>query len=236
MSDELLLPPGEHGEVLWRGRPEVGLRGPDLKAALAAFGLTFAVVLGGFGLRTLEWEWAAGLAAGYGAVAGVVTAGCRAIGTGMTLTLLAVFWAILGVAAIYTGQTGWALICPFFPLGLILGVLSLQYRQRRATRFEVRAAPTRGRRGVMGELGRYSIAFPIDEAPVLRADWFGSSLGTVDFGQVDATLTTHEGKVFKVGTQPRGFRRIRDPQRLLALFAPDRRQDEPDAGDSSPSS
>ena len=45
-----------------------------------------------------------------------------------------------------------------------------------------------------------------------------SNATTVEFGAVEATLTTHEGKVFKFPPQPRAFYRVKHPHRLLRAF------------------
>lgn len=201
------------GEILWDGRPEIGPRPSDLSAALVAFGIVFGAVGGVLALRPEPIPWAE-VGALYGAVAAGATIVCRAVGGGMRLTFLAVFWGILTAASGYTGQSGLALLCPATAVGVIGVIIFLHYRQRRGIRYQVSKS-----HGLMGEGGRYTIAFSLAGDPRVRRDLFGTRLGSVEFGELEATITTRDGREFQVPSQTRSFRRVRDPHRLLEALA-----------------
>jgi len=212
MAEDLFAKAGSGSAVLWDGRPELGPRLPDLVAALVTFAVTFVVL--GVGLantRDWAWSWALPLAAVYAAVIGVAFLFGRSAGAGLVLTSSTAFWAAVATGAVITEQAGSTLLCPFVGAGAFLGALGLRFRQRRATRYQVR----QGGRVLMGERGRYVIAFTFEALPTIFPDRYGQSLGLVDFGRVPGTLTTREGKVFKVPAQRRRFYRVSQPQELL---------------------
>ena len=60
---------------------------------------------------------------------------------------------------------------------------------------------------------------------------FGRSLGVVEFGPVDATLTTRDGRVFRVSAKRQHFQRLLYPERLLEAI---RGLESGDSGGSNP--
>jgi len=209
---------GGDEEVLWEGRPEVGPRLPDVNAALAGFTVTFgALSVGLAAQRGWAWDWATPLAAAYAGVAAVTIVIGRSIGAGTRLTFLGAFWAVVVAAGGYTAQAGLSMLCPTVFLGLVTGLFLLRYRQRQGLRYLVTA-----RSAKIGEDGRYVLSFALEdlppELPRIRRDLFGRSLGQVDFGPVEAVLTTREGRTFRVPAQPRRFKRVHHPERILAAL------------------
>lgn len=213
MALELFNEPA--ADVIWDGRPDVGIRVPDLCAAACAFATTFAVLSAGLAYQN-DWAWGLPLKLGaaYGAIVAVITALGRAAGGGLVITVTAAFWATIAAAALYTTQDGMALLCPVTLTAVVGTVLVMRYRQRRATRYQLTNSTV-----ILGEKERYVIKFPLVGTPTVRRDIFGRSLGDVVFEEVDATLTTQDGKVIRVPSQKRRFHRVRYPERLLEAVA-----------------
>jgi hypothetical protein len=211
MADRLSPNPDDDTNILWHGRPDVGLRMPDVNAAGLAFLATLVVLAPGLAAQNdWSWAWAARLGATYAALVGVLTAFGRVAGAGLRLTLGTAFFAVVTAASFSTTQQGLALLCPLSCLCVTGTLLGMSYRRRRATRYQL----TR-EKALVGESDRYVIAFPVDDLPAVKSDLFGGSLAAVEFGEVDATLTTRNGKVFRVSSQVQTFRRILNPERLL---------------------
>lgn len=198
-------------EVLWSGRPEVRPRWPDLVAAGAAGLTTGGVLTVGLGAR-LDWnlEATAPLGSVYGAIAGLIVLIARIAGASRRATLVCAFWAVVAAASAYTQQRGLTLACPMTLVGALSAYLAARFRQSSGLRYRITAT-----RAQLSEEGRYTLSFPIEAPPRLRTDLFGSALGSVDFGEHEGTLTTRDGRVFKVPPHKRCFRRLLHPQRLM---------------------
>lgn len=220
MSREpLLAEPAEPTAILWSGRPEVGPRRPDFVAGLADGLLAFGVLgptLAFGALRqsaTRTVAEALQMAAGYAALWGAATVLARASTAGALLRALAPFAAAVAVAAAITEQRGLALAVALACGAAVATLLALRALQRRNVRYQVTAT-----QGLIGERGRYVIAFPIEAPPRVFEDRYGPGLALVEFGPVAATLTTREGRVFRMPPRVRRFLRVRDPGRLLAAL------------------
>ncbi len=204
-------------EVVWEGRPAAGVVRADVAAGALAFALT-AVVLG-VGLA-IAWRappvLAAELGLAYGAVVAVVVTCARAAGASAVVSLLAAFFTPLALASVVTAQEGPALFCPASACLGLLGLVLLRLRQRRATRYLVTgdAAAVDA-----GDVGRYRITFRFTDLPAVAPDRFGGPIGDVDFGTLEGTLETPDGKSYRITPRPRTFHRVRDPERLLAAIA-----------------
>ncbi len=207
------------GPILWAGRPEVGPRLPDLVAGLAAglavAGVLLAKLLLFDVLARPPRETLTGAltqAAGYGAVWGLATTLARASTAGWVLRHSASFVAAVAVGAIATGQEGLALGVALAGAAVTTLLLLARAGQRRNLRYQVTA-----RAALLGEDGRYVIAFPIEAPPTVQPDRFGD-LAQVEFEPTAATLTTRGGRVFQVPPRRRQFLRVRDAAGLLAAL------------------
>ncbi|MGE0709724.1 MAG: hypothetical protein AB7N76_22120 [Planctomycetota bacterium] len=212
--DESLFLAAPGGEVLWSGRPEVRPCAADLVAASTS-GVAVALVLG-LALaapRGYDLSFAGPLALGYGGVAGAVVLVARVTGAGRVITWLCAFWAVVAVASVYTEQRGAALACPLTSLAVLSAYLGARLRQSRGIRYRITADTAQ-----VGEPGRYTLSFPITHPPRVRRDLFGRELGELDFPSAEATLTTRDGKVFRIAPQARRFRRLLHPDRIVALW------------------
>lgn len=200
--------------VIWHGRPDVGLRGPDLYAALSAFLITFVALGAGLAVQNgWAWEAAARLGATYGAIVGGVTAIGRLAGAGLRLTLGTAFFAVVTAASFTTTQQGAALLCPLSCLCITGTLLGMSFRRRFVTRYQLTAD-----QATAGERDRFVITFPVKAPPVVKSDLFGRSLGEVLFEEVESEITTRSGKVFRLPPKLQTFRRVRYPDRLLEAF------------------
>ncbi|MCO5172058.1 MAG: hypothetical protein M9894_37645 [Planctomycetes bacterium] len=205
------VPPG----VLWSGQPTARPVREDLVAGVVAFAVTALVLGGGLALADgVAPGHAARLGLGYAALVAATTTLGRVAGAGMTATLLAAFFAPVAVAAALTGRQGFGLVCPAASAGLLLFILVLRLRQRRATRYWI-AADHAG----LGEVGRYAVTFRLAGPPAVRLDRFGAGLGDLDFGQVQARLTTHRGRSFVLPRRACRFQRVQAPEQVLAALA-----------------
>lgn len=204
-------------DVIWEGRPAAGVVRADVAAGAAAFALT-ALVLG-VGLW-LAWRappvLAAELGLAYGAVVGLVVTCARAAGASAVVSLLAAFFTPLALASVVTAQEGLSLACPASACLGLLGLVGLRLRQRRATRYRVTADAASVD---TGDVGRYRITFRFSDLPAVAPDRFGGPIGDVDFGTLEGTLETPDGKGYRIAPRPRTFHRVRDPERLLAAIA-----------------
>jgi hypothetical protein len=197
--------------VIWHGRPDVGLRGPDVSAAVLACLVTFVAL--GTGLAAQNgwaWEAAARFAATYAVIVGVLTVIGRLAGAGLRLTLGTAFFAVVTAASFTTTQEGAALLCPLSCLCVTGTLVGMSFRRRVVTRYQL----TRDKASV-GETGRFLITFPVKGLPVVKDDLFGRSLGEVLFDEVESEITTRSGKVFRLPAKLQTFRRVRNPDRLL---------------------
>jgi hypothetical protein len=227
MPDRLSPTPEFDPQIIWHGQPETRVRGPDVGAAIVAVVATFAVLTSGLAAQNeWAWPWAARLAAGYAALVGLIVAFARAAGAGMWLMLGSAFCAVVAAGAINTNLAGLAGLCPLMALGAAAALVALRFRQRRNTRYQVT-----GEQVLLGERGGYTIAFPLQALPDVHLDPFGASLGTVEFGPVDATLTTRDGKVFRLTAKLQVFRRVLHPERLLEAL---RALESGDSGGTTP--
>jgi hypothetical protein len=216
------------GEVLWSGRPEVRPQFGDLVAGGATWLAAAALLTLALGApRGWNLAFAAPLGMAYGLVAAVAVFAARTVGAGRRLTSVCAFWGVVAAASAYTAQHGLALACPMTMVGALAAYLGARYRQNRGISYRITAEVAQ-----LSEDGRYTLSFPIIAPPHLRPDLFGSSMGTVDFKPSEATLTTRDGKVFKVSAQPRRFRRLRQPELLVKAWTAARGA--PDASPSTP--
>lgn len=201
--------------ALWSGRPTARPVREDALAGLVAFAVTGVVLGGGLALADgIAPAQAARLGLGYAALVAVTTTLGRVAGAGMSVTLLAAFFAPVALAAAVTGRHGLAFLCPASCAGALFVLLALRLRQRRATRYWV-AADHAG----LGEAGRYVITFRLAGPPAVRPDRFGAGLGDIDFGPVQARLTTSRGKSFVLPSRACRFQRVQAPEQVLAALA-----------------
>lgn len=207
--------PFPRDDVMWEGRPSLGLHRPDHLAALASAVVSFPVLAlglwGSFGVEPSRALQLGGLHAG---LVGVAVGLTRAIGAGPALVPCAAFaLSVLVAAALATDKPG-TLTCAASFAGAIGGALFWRWKQRSGTRYQIGPG-----RVAVGERGRYTIVFPILGAPTIRPDRFGGSLVEVEFPPAEARLTTRLGQVFKLPAQRRRFLRVSEPERLKAALA-----------------
>jgi hypothetical protein len=147
---------------------------------------------------------------------GAVVTCSRAAGAPAIVGRLAAFFTPLAGAAVVTGQEGLSLACPASTCLVLLGLVLHRLRLRRATRYLVTADAASVE---TGDVGRHQVTFRWTELPAVAPDRLGGSVGDVDFGTLEAGLTTPDGKTFRMAPAPRTFHRVRDPERLLAALA-----------------
>ena len=207
--------PFPRDDVLWEGRPSLGLHRADHLAALAAALASFPVLAlglwGGFGLEPARAALLGGLHAG---LIGVAVGLSRALGAGPALVPCVAFALSVLVAAALAGDKPGTLSCAGTFAGAVGGALFWRWRQRRSTRYQIGPG-----RVAVGERGRYTIVFPIVGTPVVRPDRFGGGLVEVEFGPAEARLTTRRGQAFKLPPRRHRLLRVADPERLEAALA-----------------
>lgn len=209
------LQPFPRDDVVWEGRPALGLHQADLVAGLVmALGAAPALVLGLWLVFEVPPARATGLGLLHAALLGLGVALGRAVGAGPTLVAAAAFTLPVLVAAALAAERTSALFCAGTLAGAVTGALVWRYRQRRALYYQVSAD-----RVALGERGRYTIVFPRQGDPVVRRDRFGGPAEVV-LPPAEARLVTRDGKAWKLPAQPRRLVRIADPERLRAALAP----------------
>lgn len=201
-------------DALWSGAPAARPVREDAVAGLVAFACTGAVLGGGLSLLhgvAPARAWPLGMA--YAVLVAATTVLGRVAGAGLLPTVFAAFFIPVAAAAALTGRGGLELACPVASaLGLGL-LLLMRLRQRRATRYWISA-----RQAGAGEVGRYLITFPVTGPPRVVSDRFGAGLGDVDFGRLDARLTTSDGTTFALSRRPCRFQRVAAPEQVLAAL------------------
>lgn len=207
------LAPFAPAQVVWEGRPAVGLLPGDLLTGLcAALGSFPALFLGLWWVFELDPARAAGVGALHAGLVGVGVSVARAAGAGAALISAAAFALPVVVAAALASERKAGVACAATLAGLVALALVWRFRQRRATTYWI----TRERVAV-GERGRYTIVFARLGPPRLREDHFGD-LAEVEFPPAEALLTTRDGRSFRLPPQPRRLVRVREAARLVEVL------------------
>lgn len=213
-DDDDGLAPFASRDVIWEGRPALGLLPGDLGSGLfAALGSFPALFCGLWLVFELEPARAAGLGALHAALLGAGVAVARAAGAGPALVAAAAFSLPVVVAAALASTRKSGIACAGTLAGLVALGLMWRFGQRRATTYQV----TRTRVAV-SERGRYTIVFARQGPPRLREHPFGD-LADLEFPAAEALLTTRDGRTFRLPPQPRRLLRVRDAARLVEVLS-----------------
>ncbi|MAZ92324.1 MAG: hypothetical protein CMF76_10240 [Maricaulis sp.] len=204
-------------EVVWEGRPTLGVMRQDVWAGLATLAVCWGVLGAGlvalFAATPRQAFQLGGVAA---AVVATIVTLARALGASARIHgALAGFLAVTALAGLAReGATAQVVCCglALFPVGAALG---WRARVRQRTRYTL----ARDRGAILslssGGEPNHMIQFAFDAPPRVHADPFGRDLADVSFQPREARLVTRNGKVFSMRTRLLRFARIKDPERLV---------------------